>query len=136
MPVKRPNSKQACSPLKISLCVIAFATLSAPSFLNLDSQRLEARPCKKTWFGRLGCAIDPTNPERNGGLVQPYVIKPIQKEAKAYARVTSCSAAGAVTFSTVSTLGATILSPVGSTTVGTVAGTSAYDRCYRVWWKK
>ncbi len=119
----------------ISLCVIAFVSVSLPSFLNLDSQRLEARPCGKTWFARLGCAVDPTNPERNGGVVQPYVVKPVQRETKAFAKAVSCDTAGAVTLGTVSAVGATIVSPVASTVAGIGSGAYIKDRCYTVWWK-
>jgi hypothetical protein len=75
MQIKKIEKNKFYCFSKISLCVITFAALSVPSFLNLDSQRLEARPCKKTWFGRLGCALDPTNPERNGGLVGSISIR-------------------------------------------------------------
>jgi hypothetical protein len=77
----------------------------------------------------LGCALDPTNPERNRGLVQPYVVKPIQRETKAFAKAVSCDTAGAVTLGTVSAVGATIVSPVASTVAGVGSGAYIQDRC-------
>jgi hypothetical protein len=47
MQIEKIEGKKFYRFSRISLCVIAFAALSAPSFLNLDSQQLEARPCKK-----------------------------------------------------------------------------------------
>lgn len=110
----------------ISLCVITFVSVSTPSFLNLDSQSLEARPCKKTWFGKLGCALDPTNPERNGGVVQPRIVKPIQRAVKKYARRVACTTTGAVT-------GAALASSGFGTGLTVVGGSLATEACYLVW---
>ncbi|WP_434685824.1 hypothetical protein [Pseudanabaena minima] len=126
MLIEKIESKKFYRFSRISLCVITFTALSAPSFLNLDSQQLEARPCKKTWFGRLGCALDPTNPERNGGIVQPYVVKPVQKAVKRYAARVTCGTAGAVT-------GAALASSGFGTGLTVVGGTLVSEGCYKVW---
>ena len=112
--------------LTISMGVVTFVALFTPSFLNLDSQSLEARPCKKGLLNKLGCAVDPTNPARNGGVVQPVIVKPIQGAVKRYARRTACTTAGAVT-------GAALASSGAATSLTVIGGTLAADQCYRVW---
>jgi hypothetical protein len=128
MEVKKVKGKCLHYLSVISLFAITFTGVATPSLLNLDSQRLEARPCKKTWFGRLGCALDPTNPKRNGGVVQPVIVKPIQRTVKRYAKQVSCTTAGAVTGTALAFSGL----GTGLTVVG---GTLATDACYQVWEK-
>lgn|GEM_PF-6133480 len=99
-----------------------FKLIPATNTINPPLFTASARPCKKDWFHRAGCAIDPTNPDRNGGRTQRLdPTNPNSPGGKVVRKIVpvACGVAGAV------------YSAPG--VVSTVEGTvTAHKTCYKV----
>jgi hypothetical protein len=106
---------------RLTIKVIS-ASLLVNSLTIVFTETASARPCKKDWFHRAGCAIDPTNPDRNGGRTQRLdPTNPNSPGGKVVRKTVpvACGVAGAV------------YSAPG--VVSTVEGTvTAHKTCYKV----
>lgn len=112
--------------------IISTSFLFSFTLMGLQVPSANAKPCGHTWFDRLGCAIDPTNPKENGGIVKPVIVEPVIQVLTPVAREVSCVTVGAVSASAVTALGAVIVQP-GVVAVSPYAGMAVSGRCYMVW---
>lgn len=61
--------------------LLATSTLVS-SLSVIMAQSAEARPCGSGWLDRLGCTLDPTNPNDNGSLNQKYYSVSVKNNSR------------------------------------------------------